>query len=320
MNRIHFAMIAAIVFGIDIWMCATLFSDIWDDRGVFFVAVGFVVGVLTGQVALAAMWLAFAAWPLTVRLTFGVVAYSGLLLTWFLGLALNHELPPIEASIFTAGFCTLLFASVATSMWIAQRWMKRTIRALDASAQVGPREQFSIRFVMITTACIAVLLGIGRVAFADQTWNQQLSPAFNVLMPLTLMVLGFGAYVTSLVLPLMGVILGKPRMHWVWLLVPGAALGMFPFLLSEALFSVGGVGRPPAHIYWYVIGSPLVFGFTVLSVNSIGLFAAYQLGYRLQPPQSITDTENQLLQKSPSDVPALPTVEVPNEFASESHP
>ncbi|MEO1527944.1 MAG: hypothetical protein AAFX06_21130 [Planctomycetota bacterium] len=290
---------------IDVVMCAVLLSDLSSRRGdgiyMFF---GFAIGSLAGKAALAAAWFAFSAHSVIVRMGITFCAFVALVSTWLIGLAVNNESQPLEITVLTFAFCAVSFAAVVGPMWVAQRLTQRTLRPIGQTARRGDREQFSIRSMMVITGGIAVLLAVGRYVLAHQSLDERLVLAGEVLMPLTALVLGFGNYVTLLVLPMMAVFLGKPRIHPAWLLFAVFAFLVAPFALSETLFVVPGVGRPPKDIYWWVVASPFAFGIAVMLMGLCAISGLRYFGYRLQPIAA-TETERESIDPTP-----LPSVEL----------
>ena len=81
-------------------------------------------------------------------------------------------------------------------------------------------------------------------------------------------------------LPLLWIILREPNGKVIWLSVVAGAIILCPIVVSEVLFAIPGLGRPPARLYPLVIGALLSFGFAVAIVTASGFWAARLVGLR----------------------------------------
>lgn len=301
MNRAMWILAPVCVLATNV---GAVFGVIWGldvrfDSNVFYLLFGFVVGILGGETALAVTWLVFGAQSLAVRMALALCVFLSVMGTWFCGHGLTDYFPPLELNVFIAGFCVVLFGSLIVTMWIAKRWMQSTIRVVGSPATRAARRQFSIRSIMVVTTTVAVFLAIVQTVFANREWGMKID--FDVIRGVSIIVLGFGAYITLIVLPLLRVILREPRASKRWLLLTLSSISGWPYILSETLFRIPGIGPPPPKIYWWVVASPFAFGFAVAMVTSLGFIVFRRLGYRLQPDVLLEPELEQRLSESTVD-------------------
>ena len=106
------------------------------------------------------------------------------------------------------------------------------------------------------------------------------------MIALLVFVLALGAYISLVALPLLWIIIREPRGKVIWVSVVAGAMVLCPIVVSEAFFVIPGLGRPPAHLYPWVIGTLLTFGFTVVLVAAGGFWAARLVGLRFASSES----------------------------------
>lgn len=135
---------------------------VMNPRGPAYVALGYLFGTLFGQATFPAAWTAFGPFPLIWRLPLSL-CWLGLL---GVALAINiglHDGP--EDLMVVIGGCLLgQWALVQLPFWgLAILYGARLRHWNEADRPANPRErQFGIRQLMIFTAIVGVVFGIGR--------------------------------------------------------------------------------------------------------------------------------------------------------------
>ena len=186
-----------------------------------------------------------------------------------------------------AALCLVLFMSVTAPLWIARLVTQRRIIFRDSPREMETREQFSLRYIFIATTCLALLLTLAKLIFGETSWSGSMGARWSIMIALLVLVLAFGAYITLVALPLLWIILREPRGKVIWVSVVAGAMVLCPIVVSETFFAIpGGPGRPPAHLYPWVMGTLLTFGFTVALVTAGGFWAARLVGLRFVSSES----------------------------------
>jgi hypothetical protein len=130
-----------------------------------YVTIGLVYGTFFGHATLAAAWTALGPLPLVWRLPLSL----GWLAALIAALAVNMSVhgPGDDAEILAIFGCVILgqWAVAQTPMWgLSIGYGVRLRYTSDADAATDRNErQFGIRQVMVVTAIVAIVLGIGRV-------------------------------------------------------------------------------------------------------------------------------------------------------------
>jgi hypothetical protein len=160
-NYAFFGVAALIVVG---WLLlAVLDPDPRSKLGEY-LGLGYLFGTMFGHTALAGTWLAFGPLPLFIRLPGSVACVAALLCA----LAINLALHGGPGGVFVTMLCCLLgqWCLVLPPLWgLVYGYGLRLQHHSQASRPAGPRDrQFGIRQVMILTAIVGVVLGIGRIA------------------------------------------------------------------------------------------------------------------------------------------------------------
>ena len=143
--------------------------------------IGAVLGTMFGQTTLASSWAAIGPGPLLLRVPLSL-AWTATLVIAF---ALNPSIggPPAEV-VFLLGGCLLgqwLLVQVPL-WWLALAHGLRLWHRSDVA--VGPTRppQFGIRQLMILTAIVAVLLGIGRAVIPALAANMHGSREWSIFL------------------------------------------------------------------------------------------------------------------------------------------
>ena len=178
---VSMVLIVLASFALDSVISTALLSILvpFHDRGVAFFAFGSFVGLLAGQSLLAASWLALGAGPLSIRLPASLAIVSLIVFSWFVGVTLSQNLPSIMDSLLTIALCLVLFLSVTAPFWIARLVTQRRIIARDSPREMVTREQFSLRYVFIATACVALLVTLAKLIFGDTPWSSSMSAQWS---------------------------------------------------------------------------------------------------------------------------------------------
>lgn len=129
-----------------------------------YVAIGVLFGTLFGQTTLAAAWTAWGPWALVYRAPLSLVWVGLLTLSLAVQASLNYG-PPAEAILFFGGCLLGQWLALQGPLWgLAILCGLRLRRPEDEQHPPDPRErQFGIRQLMIFTAIVGVLLGLGRI-------------------------------------------------------------------------------------------------------------------------------------------------------------
>ena len=141
--------------------------DPWE-----YVTIGLVYGTLFGQATLAAAWTALGPLPLVWRLPLSLV--------WLVALIVALA---VNVSLYHAGSddAVVLFGLIVSGQWLlaqAPLWCLAMgyalrLRYIDDGAAQPSQRQFGIRQLMLVTAVIAVVLGIGRAAITAAVQLQE---------------------------------------------------------------------------------------------------------------------------------------------------
>jgi len=275
-------LIVLAFFAFDSVVSTTMLSSLvpLHDREMTFLAFGSFAGLLAGQALLAATWLALGAGPLSIRLPGSLGIFALVLFSWFVGASLSQMLPSMLDALLTAAMCLVLFISVMAPLWIARLVTQRRIIAWDSPRETESREQFSLRYAFIATACVAFLLTLSKLIFGDTPWGGNMDARWSIMVALLIFVLAFGAYISLVALPLLWIILREPRGTMISVTILTGAMVLCPIVVSEALFAIPGLGRPPARLYPWIIGALLTYGFTVALVTAAGFLVARFIGLR----------------------------------------
>lgn len=253
------------------WLILAVVDPDGPGRAGEYVILGNLIGSIFAQATLAAAWSALGPFPLRWRLPLSLVWVATLPIALALNIGLNGG--PEEA-VLTLGACVLAqWLLVQAPLWCLAVMFGVAIRPrADLATAVQPSDlQFGIRQLLILTAIVAVVLGIGRVLVA---WlGAQLeglkgeTPIFiflaiaGVLMTLPLLV--------AALLPRLAI----PATLAVLLLIALATVGEYPLQRTVA----GGRGGGPD--VWHFAWINAFQAFWVLLV----IIALRLCGYGLAP-------------------------------------
>lgn len=174
------------------------------------VAIGYFIGSLFAHATLAAAWTAFGPGPLMFRLPLSLLWILLLAIAIAINIALHHggmqEVPVVLGTIYFGQWLVLQLP-----LWGLRAGFQLQLRHAEDGISSDPRQwQFGIRQLMIVTAIVGVIFGIGRLLII------QLPRHFSIEgEPLVFAFLGVCAVVFTLPLMLAAVlnrgsILGVP--------------------------------------------------------------------------------------------------------------
>lgn len=238
------------------------------------IALGYIFGTMFGQTTLAAAWAVFGPFPLSWRLPLSVVWVTALPLAMAANFILwEGELEEVTVMV---GVCLLgQWLLLQLPLWGLARGYRLGMRTGEEASTVSdPRDrQFGIRQLMIFTAIVGVIFGIGRVVVLN------LAPAFKLWMDQRVLTFAFFAVAAiAITLPLVLVVLLPPRVQalfgtsFVLFLIALATAWELPLLNAFAR----GPGVDAQHLIWINV-------FTSFWIVVFG--AALRLsGYRLGTP------------------------------------
>jgi hypothetical protein len=212
-----------------------------------YVTIGLVFGTFFGQALLASAWVALGPLPLVWRLPLSL----GWLAALVVALAMNMSIhgPGTDEIIVVFGGAALgqwLLAQVP--LWgLALGYGLRLRHVSEASRAIDRKElQFGIRQLMIVTAVVAVVLGIGRATVA---WLITIED-FRSGPVLIISFLAIAGIVMTLPLVLSALLprLAVPASLVVLVLIGLGTATELP-LLTALSNRVGGAGPDPGHFY-----------------------------------------------------------------------
>jgi len=151
------------------WLLIVLQDNTPGDSISGAMLIGLVFGTIFGQISLAATWCALGPFSLASRLPLSAGWIAALVLA--IGWLIARDEPQGSGAIFVV----LLFGSAFVTQWLLVQvpmWVGAAIYGLSIRHCVDERlchklsnQQFGIRQVMILTAIVAVVMGVGRILF-----------------------------------------------------------------------------------------------------------------------------------------------------------
>ncbi|MBW3595918.1 MAG: hypothetical protein KY475_01435 [Planctomycetes bacterium] len=246
------------------------FSDVVIGAANFFpensslLLVPVIWGCVFAQVALAAVWSAWAPASLFRRIL------AGLAMTAFPAIALTGLYLPNRGSapamVFAAGLFGQWLLLLLTLLFVRFAWGLRLAVAGDASNERPAGWQFGVAQLLILTACIAVLLGAGRWLLSGSSFS------------------GVGAMVITV--SLLTVFNTMSPLPTIWACF--ASAGRVPvWLLLAGIYSVA-IAQAETQIFEWAQRQPVLRGFltgtqlALFVVTAATLLAVRAAGFRLQ--------------------------------------
>ncbi len=256
--------------------------DFSSERTVYEVYSAAVNGLIFGEATLLAIWCVLSAEPLFIRfpraLALSVLVFYSLLI----GMQMAGSAMEIGGFIFSSVLTMFVFSVLTVPLWFARRLSRRRI---VSQGQVDvQREQFTMRHILIWTAVVAAMTGLGKLIIQPDFSldGMQLPPAahwtFLVLAALV------SLFVAMLGLPLVWGLLAK-RPSCRALGVALAILCFMPPLWNE----VTAAGHPfDDRVVGIIAG--YIFAAAAMTTTGAGLMLARILGFRFIPNYS-SDTD-----------------------------
>ena len=133
------------------------------------IGIGIVLGLLFGHATLAAGWTAFGPGPLLVRLPLSLVWLAGCVLAFTINVFWYGGGPDLAfATVFSVCLLAqwMIVQAILWALAIGYGWRLRHKHATHQGGSYRER-QFGIRQLMILTAIVAVVLGIGRLVITN---------------------------------------------------------------------------------------------------------------------------------------------------------
>jgi len=259
--------------------------DLSDPEMFKLVCYGAGCGLNLGQVTLLAIWGVLSVEPLVIRLPRALALSVLVLYSWLLGATMADPNFPIEISIVISGLAMLFFAILTTPFWVV-RWV--SLRRVVTQHQVDvPREQFTLRHILIWTAVVAGMTGLGKLIAQSQSEQANGMPPFGILMQMIVMVAIVSLFVAIVGLPAAWGVLTKRPSFLAWSVIL-AILCFGPPVLHEGIYLV--VAQRPFFeqsmmgiLAWYA------FAVAALMMTVAGLLLARVLGFRFLPVPRRTD-------------------------------
>jgi hypothetical protein len=213
-----------------------------------YLTIGYFVGTLFGHATLAATWTAFGPLPLVWRLPLSIGWVAALTIAFAINLGMNSAGSGGYFMVVLGGCLLGQWAIAQLPMWfLAFAYGLRLRHASERSYGLDPSErQFGIRQLMIVTAIVAVVLGIGRMIIMGLLADGVRSGG----QPLILVFLAVAGVIMTLPLVLSALLprFAIPASLLVLFLIAVGTLAELP-LLQMALPQAGGGGPDAGHFY-----------------------------------------------------------------------
>lgn len=209
------------------------------------------IGLVCGQISLAAIFGAVAPFPLLLRLPFALIAGA---LGW--GLLLVALPLSTAASAGWAAMTGLQFVLVA----IAAFCLRVLIRQAEGGAPSALLGQYSIATLLAWTTLIAVILGLLRWVFHILGWDESV-----LRWEWFLHLLVIGAFNAAIGIFGIASVIGSrwPRLRQVWGLVVAAVVVFHEPFLLDAIFR--SVGADYVEL-WLIGGAQIIATFLTLRI------------------------------------------------------
>lgn len=202
---------------------------------------GLLLGTIYGQATLAAVWTAIGPFRFRYRLLLALVCLGGMFAA--LGILASHS--PIAGTLMIGVSMVVQWVLVQVPLWCLVWWNGLRIQHVQAAAPTRsvPSGQFGIRQLMVFTAVIAVLLGVGRMLVVAVDWSSALPGVVVHEAP----IFGFIVLVNTLyTLPLALAVLMRRWNLLAWFI--GAAMVAAATQVEVAVIERMIQGRPNAEL------------------------------------------------------------------------
>lgn len=264
-----------------------------DDLGMFLCSC--IAGMLVALVGLLAIWCVLINQAAIVRLplTFCLFLTGGGLFLW--GIRLANQLPSVEEAALWSFLMVLLFLGMQLPLWMVRLLLRCRIALQSETKNRDGMNQFSIRYLLSSTAVAALIVGLFRMAVPTGDISSLLFLSGAVLLNMVV----FTVFSVSVCLPCLWLILSERQSRHgaaaitLFLLWVG---GPFFILMLDAVFLTGTIPAseflPPLYC----------FGLGAILLMVLGLGLLRMLGYRLMivDPLGKLQVENDLHPAGPS--------------------
>lgn len=233
-------------------------------------------GGLVSEACLLATWVALGAQAVKFRLPLTGALLLVATCSFVIGLRLPGDDVPLEVAIIIFGAGLAMYCCMQVPLWILRAITRRRIDLPGEGSLSANHEsaQFGLRYLMICTAAIGVLLVLvkhslpeGSLA-GDASWGEIFGAACVFMV--------FSALIC---IPCVWLVLSNEhRILWaIWLIIVGFGGPLLVFAALVAMF-----GAPPAT--GELIGSTFLFGLGAGGTTLFVLLVARLMGYRLIRP------------------------------------
>lgn len=234
-----------------------------------YIGLGYFFGSMFGQTTMASAWTAFGPAPLVWRLPLSFLWVVMLAVAIGINVGLNGG--PRDAIVVVGGCLIGQWFLVQLPLWgLAMGYGLRLRHRDDVSVTSDPRDrQFGIRQLLVITAIVAVVFGIGRLIVPNLHFGSYDEPAIVAFLAVAAIVITLPTLLASL-LPR----LALPASLLTLVLIGLATAWELPMFRSTG---VGRMGGPDAmHFVW-------INAFTTIWVLALVLVARWN-GYTLAAP------------------------------------
>ena len=234
----------------------------------------FMVGLVLAQVASVAIWCALAQQPASIRLPLSLVLIllgGGLFLTGItmsqgsVGNKLLFEL------VFMFGL--IPFTAIQGPLWMVRWLTARRIMLVDNGPAIGT---FSIRYLLMLTAVVAMIVAMYRMHLGDS------SITFKLAQLLEFLAVGGATslYVAALTYPCIWLVLSdQPAIR-----LSAAILLFISWMACPLISAMCVVALNGGNGTLYNLAFLLCFGLGVVGGTLVGLYVLRNAGYRLLKP------------------------------------
>jgi hypothetical protein len=140
---------------------------IQGDGVVAHINIGLILGTMYGVTTIAAAWAALGPGWLGVRIPLSLAIVA--LLVTGLGIGTSARRDPAEFTAIMGASAGAQWLLSQMPLWGMAFYFNLRLRHYTESTGEGPRGQFGIRQLMIFTAAVGVLLGVGRILVSKVT-------------------------------------------------------------------------------------------------------------------------------------------------------
>jgi hypothetical protein len=129
------------------------------------VLVGYLIGTIFGQATVASAWTALGPLPLAQRLPLSLGWNAALVIAFSINPAANGPGGKLALFLIVAASIAAQWLIIQIPLWGLAIAYGLRLRHEEDPPEAQTRRQFGIRQLMIVTAIVAVLLGVGRAVF-----------------------------------------------------------------------------------------------------------------------------------------------------------